>query len=81
VGIQDSVVNIFDLASDISFVGAEAGGGANSKGFFYDNDLNNNGQRDGLEFEAANGLASGAINLFDVLAVIAQVGDSCTAPP
>jgi hypothetical protein len=81
VGIEDKAVNVFDVASVIKFVGAAAGGGPSGKGFYYDNDLNNNGRPDGDEFEAQNGSANGAINVFDVQAVIAQVGDSCAAPP
>ena len=81
VGIEDKVVNVFDVTSVINFVGADAAGAPSGKGFYYNNDLNNNGRPDGDEFEAQNGQASGAINVFDVTAVINQVGDSCTAPP
>jgi hypothetical protein len=53
VGIEDKVVNVYDVTSVINFNGTKAGAGPNSKGFYYDNDLNNNGRKDGDEFEAA----------------------------
>ena len=90
-GIRSGAVNVFDVLAVINYVGTKDGGGPNTKGADYNSNLNGNGVDDGIEYDRQqslypgqpwrSGAPTGAVNVFDVMAAIAQVGQSCTAPP
>jgi hypothetical protein len=86
IGRKDKGVSGFDLNLMLFWVGARIGGGPNANGKDYDLDWNVNGTPDGEELDYAGlpGPATGpdgGISGFDLNQMLAEVGDSCVAPP
>jgi parallel beta-helix repeat protein len=90
-GTRSGAVNVYDVTAVITYVGTKDGWGPNSKGAVYNSDLNRNGVADGIEYDRQpslypgqkwrSGPPTGAVNVYDVMAAIAQVGHTCNAPP
>lgn len=90
-GTKDKTASLADVLAVLRYVGTVNNGPPNSDGADYDTDLNVNGVNDGVEYDRApssnvakpwrSGAPNGSVTLQDALVALAQVGDSCAAPP
>jgi hypothetical protein len=84
---RNGAVALTDVGADLTWVGTVDNAGPNVNGRDYDSDSNGNGIEDGIEYDRTpagvglSGPPNGAVSLSDVGVVLAQVGDSCVAPP
>jgi hypothetical protein len=90
-GQRNKAVNLQDVAAVLFYVGTVNNGGSNPRGVDYDTDYNANGREDGVEYDRQPSRSrnrpwlsrepDGAVSLQDVAVALAQVGDTCIAPP
>jgi hypothetical protein len=87
-GARDRVVNVSDVLGVLFYVGTAENDVPNSNGVDYDSDKNGDTTKDGRDYDRSPGpLPSppwdagppdGAVNMVDVLAVLAEVGMDCS---
>lgn len=90
-GQRNKVVSLQDVGAVLFYVGTVNDGGSNNHGVDYDTDYNANGREDGSEYDRQpsrfrnrpwlSRAPNGTVSLQDVGVALAQVGDSCVAPP
>lgn len=90
-GTRNKAVTLSDVSAVLFYVGTKDGQGPNVRGVSYNTDLNGDDVPDGIEYDRApssnpakrwrSRAPDGAVTLSDVAVDLAQVGDSCQAPP
>lgn len=85
--VKDKMITDEDMQTVLKYVGTAAGKGANAKGVKYDDDLNQNGVKDGEELDRTpskdpgkpwlSGPPNRAISLQDVGVMRNQIGHNC----